>query len=121
MSIKEKFESHPVVFGLTLIVIGYVAGFSSRGYFPSESYPAQKLTICQVENINSLENNHGQRILNFQEKLMELERQITDRNIISFYQEKYMESAERIRNDIAKENENYQSAMRQLNLRCKEA
>ncbi|WP_156886027.1 hypothetical protein [Rheinheimera baltica] len=128
MSIKEKFESHPVVFGLSLLAVGFTAGFAARGYFLSEfknpeapAHTVQKATICQVENLAALEGNHGQRVLKLQETLMVLEAKATDEMKISSYQQKYKESAERVRNDIAKENENYQSAIKQLNLRCKQA
>jgi hypothetical protein len=128
MSIKEKFESHPVVFGFTMILVGFAAGFTTKGYLPFEpnsseakTYTAQKPITCQVENLSALEGNHGQRILNLQKALMEQERKATDELKISSYQEKYKESAERLRKDIGQEYENYQTAMRQLNLRCKEA
>lgn len=127
MSIKESFESHPVVFGLSLLAFGFTSGFTARGYFPLEfknteapTHTVQKAIICQVENLDAVEGNHAQRVLKLQETLMVQEAKATDDTKMSFYQEKYRESAERVRNDIAKENENYQSAIKQLNLHCKQ-
>jgi hypothetical protein len=120
VSIKDQFESHPVVWGLSLIVAGFIGGFSARGYVPSSTVQPLSLggVTCRVEGLNGVEQAHDGRIAAFQKQLIDLESKASDQTIISAYQDRYKESAERVRHDIAIENAEYQSAVQSLARKC---
>lgn len=119
-TLKEKFESHPVVWGLTLLTVGFGAGFTARSYFPSEtiSKPSSAPVNCRVEGADRLEEAHHIRIETLQKQLMKLEAGASDRMLIRSDQDKYKEAADRIRQDIATENSTYRAVIQQLSKKC---
>lgn len=127
-SIKERFESHPVVFGLTLLLAGFLAGISFMVFlFPSFSNPVEpplasastpSSVECEIEGLPELTETHDKRIAALQQQLLQFEAQASDRLIISAYQERYLESANRVRADIEAENNALSIAINQLTVRC---
>ena len=127
-SIKEKFENHPVVFGGSLLLAGLVAGVSFMLFvFPSITKPsmvapsARTINIeCNIDGLPLLNEAHDKRVLSMQERLLQFEAQASDQAIISSYQDKYLESANRVRLDIEAENNSFNKAVSQLTAKCQE-
>lgn len=115
-SFKQRFEENSVIFCATLVLVGFSAGFGARGYFldPSKRIPVS----CSVDGATNIEQGHTQRMSALQASLVELEKNASDQNVISYYQEKYKESADRIRQDMAAEQVSYQSAINSLSKKC---
>ncbi len=55
-----------------------------------------------------------------QSQLLELESKASDRMLISSYQEKYLDSANRVREDIKAEKIAFSQAVNQLSVKCQE-
>jgi len=55
-----------------------------------------------------------------QAQVLQFEAQASDRRIIGSYQEKYLESANRVRVDIESENKKFNTAVNQLSAQCLE-
>jgi hypothetical protein len=115
MGIKETFEGHPVVWGLGLLVAGFVAGFAARAYFLS---PSVRTVSCIVEGLEGMENAHSKSIETLNSQLVAVEAKAADHNLINFYQEQYKASADRLRQDIDNANGVYLSAVESLRKRC---
>jgi len=119
-TLRDKFESHPVVWGLGLLAIGFGAGFTARAYFLSEA--ATKLThapiTCLIEGVDRLEETHHLRVASLQQQLMKLEVSASDRMVIGSDQQKYKEAADRVRQDITSENSSYQATIQKLSKKC---
>jgi hypothetical protein len=120
-TLKEKFESHPVVWGLTLLAVGFGAGFTARSYLQSDTSPAapNPTVNCSIEGLDKLEEEHHVRTEALQNQLIKFETKASDHSLISSYQDKYKEAADRIRQDISTENAAYQEAIQQLSVKCK--
>lgn len=119
-TLKERFESHPVVWGLALLAVGFGSGFGARGYFVPEKVTPQPTGAlnCHVEGIDRLAESHHARVGALQKQLLNLEASASDRTLISTYQDKYKEAADRVRQDIATENSAHLAAMQQLSKTC---
>jgi hypothetical protein len=120
MSLKEEFESHPVIWGLSLLLAGSTAGFAVRNYLPweQEQRPLTASTTCRIEGLIGLEEAHAARMGTLQSELVKLESSASDHSLIPSYQDRYKESADRIRQDISIENANYQTAIQTLKKTC---
>jgi len=121
ISIKEQFESHPVIWGVSLIILGFVSGFSVRPYLISDSpnITSKQPINCTVTGLDTLEESHNMRIKTLQSQLMKLEDKSSDHNLIGSYQREYQKSADRVRQDISIENTSYKEALQQLSNICK--
>ena len=117
-SIKQRFEENAVIFCAGLIVIGFGAGFGARGYFLEA--PQRVPITCSVDGVANLEKGYSQRMSVLQASLVELEKNASDRNLIDTFQNKYKESADRIRKDISEEQASYNSAINALSKKCVE-
>ena len=119
-TLKERFESNPVVWGLTLLAVGFGSGFGARAYFGPEKMNPQPAGAvnCRVEGADRLEEAHHARVVALQKELLKIEASASDRNLISNYQDKYKEAADRVRQDIATENTGYLAAIQQLSKKC---
>lgn|GEM_PF-6324611 len=125
-TLKEKFWSHPVVFGFTLITIGASGGVSfSQLVLPAISSSEESAQVasgtminCRVEGLEVLEQAHATRMELLHKKLVDLETKASDDTLIGSYQDKYRESADRIREDIKQATISYQAALDTLNLKC---
>ncbi|MFR0713658.1 hypothetical protein ACLUS7_01235 [Enterobacterales bacterium BD_CKDN230030183-1A_HGKHYDSX7] len=124
MSFKSKFESHPVVFGLGLIVIGFTAGFASRGYLPglATAVPETAATIkaCNLEGAAELTKAHNIRLQNLRESLAFYEQQSSRFSNTLNEQERYKESGARVRQDISQELEIFKASVSTLSKVCAE-
>jgi hypothetical protein len=115
MSVRERFESNPVVFGLALVVAGFTAGFAARAYV----LPVEVATTnCTIDGLGYLEESHARDIAMLNEQLLRNESSAADRNIIPFDQEKYLAAANRIRGDIAESKKVYLAAIESLRRKC---
>ncbi|MGY2313526.1 hypothetical protein ACW9I6_02465 [Pseudomonas sp. SDO5522_S412] len=124
-SLKEKFENHVVIFGSTLAILGFAAGISSMKFIFSSanqtsSAPQTISFDCKIDGLPILAESHDKRVASLQNKIMEFEAQASDRMLISPYQEKYLESANRVRRDIDIENSLYDKSIERLLSKCKE-
>ncbi|MBD0848418.1 hypothetical protein IMY97_22535 [Pectobacterium versatile] len=118
-SFKQRFEENSVIFCATLVVLSFGAGFSTRGYVLD---PPQRIPVtCSVDGAASIEQGHTQRMSILQASLVELEKNASDRLVISYYQDKYKESADRIRKDMMAEQASYQSTINALSKKCADA
>lgn len=123
-SIKERFENHPVVFGSSLLLAGLIAGGSfTKFVLPPESQaaaPPHSISLeCKVDGLPLLAESHDKRVLTMQGKILELEAKASDQNLISPYQDKYLESANRVRADIEIENNLFNKSIERLLSNCK--
>ncbi|NRA61581.1 MAG: hypothetical protein HRU25_11850 [Psychrobium sp.] len=124
-SVKQTFEEHPVVFGCTLLVLGFVSGISvTKFIFPptqvvSATSPIPEINIqCDIEGLPSLSSAHDKRAESMQDKLLEFETLASDRKIIPSNQNAYLASANRVRTDIEAANNAFKAAVSQLNTTC---
>lgn len=122
MSFKSNFESHPVVFGLSLIVIGFGAGFAFRGYLPGPPAPlvAATTSICNIRGSEELANEHNARLEKLRQSLAFYEEQSSSERNIETYQERYKGSASRVRQDISQEIEIFKASVLALSKKCAE-
>jgi hypothetical protein len=120
MSLKEKFESHPVIWGIGLIILGFGAGFSARPYFTNlvTTEASSKPITCTVKDIDKVEEAHHSRTMALQNQLMKLEDKASDRSLLSSSQLNYKEAADRVRSDIILENTVYQKTIASLQNKC---
>ncbi|MFQ6258323.1 hypothetical protein ACLMPK_12590 [Yersinia enterocolitica] len=118
-SIKQRFEENAVIFCASLVLLGFGAGFTARGYLLDS---AKRIPVtCSVDGVANIEKGHAQRMSVLQASLVELEKNASDRQVFSVYQEKYKESADRIRKDMTAEQASYQSAINALSTKCVES
>ena len=126
-SAKERFENDPVIFGCGLLITGFLAGMATLKFiFPPEPKIQEKIVTipsqveCKVDGLPLLSEAHDKRVSAMQVKLLELETLASDRSIISPYQDNYLASANRLRQDIDTEKSALNEAIKQLNVSCKE-
>ncbi|MEN5033685.1 hypothetical protein [Pseudomonas sp. TWI929] len=123
-SIKERFESHPLIFGCSLLLTGLLTGvpvakFLLSGEDQSKSVGRSAALECTIDGLPSLAEAHDKRVFAIQGKLLEIEAKATDPSLISSYQEKYLDSAVRVRADIDVENAFYNKSVETLRAKCK--
>lgn len=124
MSLKEKFESHPVVWGLSLIIGGFVAGYSVCQSLKDNSFGTNNHAgqiQCGFEGIESLSKAHHERVMALQKEILRLEAKASDDNIFTSYQREYKNAADRLRNDVNDERISLDSSLKNLALKCKNA
>lgn len=127
-SMKEQFENHPVVFGCSLLLAGFLAGVSFMSFvFPSLTTAPELPAVvskenieCNIDGLPLLSESHDKRVSVMQSQLLEFESKASDRMIISSYQEKYLDSANRVREDIKTEKIAFSQAVNQLHAKCQE-
>ncbi|MEQ6327069.1 hypothetical protein VLF92_01865 [Pseudomonas chengduensis] len=125
---KEEFENHPVVFGCSLLLTGFLAGASFMSFvFPSltktpdlSAVASKENMECNIDGLPLLSESHDKRVSVMQSQLLELESKASDRMLISSYQEKYLDSANRVREDIKAEKIAFSQAVNQLSVKCQE-
>ncbi|WP_223549255.1 apolipoprotein A1/A4/E family protein [Pseudomonas sp. A-B-19] len=125
MSFKSSFESHPVVFGFSLIILGFSVGFAFRGYLPASAAPAAAVvaaatSTCNLQGSEELAKGHNARIENLRQSLAFYEEQSSSEKNIQSYQERYKESASRVRQDILQEIEVFKASVSALSKKCAE-
>ena len=121
MSFKSNFESHPVVFGLGLIALGFGVGFTFRGYLPGYTAPelvATATSICNIQGSEELSKGHNSRLEKLRQSLAFYEEQSSSARNIEPYQERYKESASRVRQDISQEIEIFKASVSALSKKC---
>lgn len=118
MDIKTRFESHPVVFGLTLIITGFIAGFGARGYINPASASPSTVINCNADEIATLTKAHNDRLQFLRKELSSMEAEATNLGHIDSNQRVYRDSAERIRKDVAQEATDFQISVAALNKQC---
>lgn len=118
MSLKSQFESHPVVWGLSLLAIGFTAGFSARAYLLPSAASNASPTICNAIGAEALATGHNTRLQQLQSALSNLESQASDQGNIEAYQERYRASADRIRKDIEQETNSFNASVAALTEKC---
>jgi hypothetical protein len=115
-SLKERFESHPVPWGLGLIVVGFLAGFGARAYvLPVPS----KEVSCTVDGLASVEEAHSKEINTLNAELTQLEANAVKESFILPGKDNYKQAADRIRQDIEQSNRTYLAVVESLQKKCK--
>lgn len=115
-TIKERFENHPVVFGLSLIIIGFLAGFSFNEWviqFKNDNPPVSELSALTAQ-IESLTQEHNRRLGALHTELRENEKQAVYNGNPDSIQKKHEEAAQRLRESIEEENQSYKLHLEQL-------
>ncbi|EHD7131467.1 hypothetical protein ACSVJV_003622 [Vibrio cholerae] len=127
-SIKEKFESHPVIFGSFLLIVGFSAGYK---VYP-ELHPiseqeklepivkvekVREVIGCEVVGFETLQKNHHNRLSVLQRQLMQLESDAADKNNY-VYSNGYRDAAKRVRDDITVQTRDYEKSLSMLRAVC---
>ncbi|WP_190241543.1 hypothetical protein [Pseudomonas glycinae] len=124
MSFKSNFESHSVVFGLSLIVIGFGVGFAFRGYLPAAPALAKVVAAttnnCNLQGAGELAKGHNERMQKLRQSLAFYEEQSSYFSNTQADQERYKESAARVRQDISQEIDIFKSSVSALSKVCTE-
>ncbi|EPF9726046.1 hypothetical protein H8F06_11555 [Vibrio fluvialis] len=126
MSLKEKFESHPVVWGLGLLVVGSVSGYGFNETItakkasekPKTEVSQPKEIACKIEGLEKLSDAHNQRVSTLLKQLVNHESGASDSSLIPSYRQEHKDSAERIRKDIAQENALHKEVVEGLRKKC---
>lgn len=124
VSIKDNFESHPVVWGLTLVCVGFISGFGvseTLNFKLIDTNRAGSQIECVVDGVESLSKAHHERVKALQQEILRLENHASDQSIINSYQREYKAAADRLREDVATEREALNSSLNNLELKCKKA
>ena len=124
---KDKFESHPVVWGLGLLFVGSVAGYGfnetitekAAHNVPKEVTSPKHEVSCSIEGLEKLTESHHIRVSALQTQLMKHESGASDSLLIPSYRQNHQNSAERIRSDIQQENTIYKDSVSSLEKKCK--
>lgn len=123
---KEQFESHPVVFGLSLLLVGAIAGYGFNETIsqkidtqkPQLDIPASKEVSCKIEGLEKLSESHHIRVAALQAQLLKHESGASDGTLIPSYRQENKDSAERIRRDISVENAIFKENVTILEKNC---
>lgn len=123
---KEKFENHPIIFGTTLLIAGFIAGYK---VYPEINKPeintvtaTEIKTVtehvgCKIEGIEVLAQNYHSRVSEMQKQLIKLEADAADKYNYA-YRNGYTDAARRIRDDLAIENKSYKQVVESLEKKC---
>lgn len=115
-SLKERFENHPLVFGFTLVIVSFLAGFGfnewTMGFRGGESAASDLSGVAA--QIESLTKEHNKRLEALHVELRENEKQAVYGGNSDSTQKKYAEAAQRLRGSIEEENNSYQMDLEQL-------
>lgn len=125
-SIKEQFESHPVIWGLGLLLVGSIAGYGfnetitakAQTQKPPLEKTAPKEVGCKIEGLEKLTESHHVRVAALQAQLMKHESGASDGTLLHLYRQENKDSAERVRRDIATENEVFKENIANLDKGC---
>ena len=124
-TVKERFESHPVVWGLGLLLVGFLAGIGTEKYMrpvtPTPDVPTTTLpkkVACTIEGFKELEESYRARMDTLQRQVASMEKNATYGGNIESTQKKYENSANRIRADIKEENKVFSVVIESLRLKC---
>jgi len=125
-SIKEQFESHPVIWGLSLLFFGSIAGYGFNETITAKAQtPKPQLEItapkevgCKIEGLGKLTESHHVRVAALQAQLMKHESGASDGTLLPSYRQENKDSAERIRRDIITENEVFNENVANLDKGC---
>lgn len=129
MSFKSSFESHPVVFGFSLIIIGFSVGFGFRGYLPGLVTSASPVaaaaggamkSTCNLLGSEELAKAHSARLEKLHASLEFYEQQSSRFSNTQNEQKNYSESASRVRQDILQEIEIFKASVLTLTRICAE-
>ncbi|MEZ8577553.1 hypothetical protein AB6D92_03270 [Vibrio splendidus] len=130
MNIKEKFENHPVIFGLTLMAVAFGTGIKADSFLngknehslkqkPEEITYERIVYKCDITGLPELQKAHNARLEILQSQLLEFETKASNDTIITPYQDKYLESAKRVREDMKTENNEFRELVKTLETKCK--
>lgn len=118
MKLKERFENHYVIFGLSLIAVGFISGFATRSFFLEEGSASKVVnrTISKemLAQIKSLGEKHENRINDLHKQYLHHESEATYGGNLDSQQNKYAESANRIKALILEENESFERQIKNI-------
>jgi len=121
VSLKDKFENHPAIWGASLFGGGFLLAVglltqlnfgATNGADSGRSTSQSLLSISK--QIEQLTTKHNERLAELQSTLLENEKQTDPATHIDSYIQKYAEAADRIRKSIAEENESYAGQLKSL-------
>lgn len=124
MSFKKRFEEHPVIASLTLIIIGgggtFPLGVMYANLTNTEPAPIQVTSPanCVIEGLESFNEAHHLRLEALQSQLTTLESAATDMFTTTSSKEIHIESANRIRADIDQERASFKESLEALQKKC---
>jgi hypothetical protein len=117
-SMREKFENHPLIFSISLLIIGFVAGFGvsewSMNFRDGTLAPVARSASAVSKQIESLTNEHIKRLKDLHAELREQEREAVYGGHINSTQQKHKEAAEHLRQVIEDDNSSYRGHLEQL-------
>ena len=125
-SIKEQFESNPIIWGLGLLCVGSIAGYGFNETISNKIAP-QKTQVekaipqeisCKIEGLEKLAEAHHGRVSALQAQLMKHESGASDGTLIPTYRQENKDSAKRIRDDISIENVTFEKNVTALEKSC---
>lgn len=123
MSLKEKFENHPAIWGASLFGAGFILALALTSQFGAFSQAhtveythSTEASLAISAQVQELTAKHNERLAELQKKLLENEYQSTYGGNIESGKQEHMRAADRIRASIKEENESYVRQLEQLAL-----
>lgn len=117
-SMREKFENHPLIFSISLLIIGFMSGFGvnewSMGFRDGTLAPVTRSAPEVPKQIESLTNEHNKILKDLHAELREQEREAVYGGHLDGTQQKHKEAAQRLRQVIEDENNSYRGRLEQL-------
>src|SRR4051812_27226158 len=117
MGFKQRVENHPIFFVGGLMVAAFVAGWGGHSQIGLTG--ARPSVSCVVNGLPDFSSAHAERLATLQAGLVQLETRASDDLKIPSYQERYADSADRVRRDIAAEQQAFNQQLQVLHRACR--
>lgn len=110
-SIKDKFTEHYLIFGATLIIIGFSSGFGAKEYFFGQQIGEQKGILSFSADEMKLRASHNESLSIIYKELASQENG-AGQSVYLLDRGPHLESADRLRADINNEHKIFESSLK---------
>ena len=118
MNYRDKLDRSFIFIALSLIVFGFAAGFGARGYFTDVPALVRTSTTCNQIGADLLSADHSKRMHELRGLLAAQEADASNIGNIESVSQRYLENANRIREDIAQEAQVFRVSVMALRSNC---